>query len=151
MVATSARARSCAADLLKMFRHSLLAHHEDEERDLFPAVLQVVQPGAEADRARAMVQQLVREHREIAVLWKQLEPIVQAVANGYLPELNAALLEELVKRFNDHVRTEEVEFLPFAQEVLARQGEHMAMLGLEMHQRHEAEAIMVRAVVYGGG
>ena len=149
MIATAARSRSCAADVLKMFHNHLLAHHDDEERDLFPAVLRVAQPGGEADRARAMVDQLVREHREIAQVWKQLEPAVQAVANGYLPQLDSALLGELVQRFNEHVRVEEEEFLPFAQQVLARQAEDMAMLGLALHRRHEAEEIMATAVVYG--
>ena len=149
MIVTAARSRSCAADMLKMFRDRLLAHHDDEERDLFPAVLRVAQPGDEADRARTMVAQLVREHREIAQLWKQLEPAVQAIANGYLPQLDSALLHELVRRFNEHVRIEEEEFLPFAQQVLARQAEDMAMLGLALHRRHEAEEIMATAVVYG--
>lgn len=149
MIVSAARSRSCAADMLKMFHDRLLAHHDDEERDLFPAVLRVAQPGAEADRARAMVAQLVREHREIAQLWKQLEPGVQAIANGYLPRLDSALLQELVKRFNEHVRVEEEEFLPFAQQVLARQADDMAMLGLALHQRHEAQEIMATAVVYG--
>jgi len=149
MIVTAARSRSCAADMLKMFRDRLLAHHDDEERDLFPAVIRVAQPGEEADRARAMVAQLVREHREIAQLWKQLEPAVQAIANGYLPRLDSALLHELVRRFNEHVRTEEEAFLPFAQQVLARQAEDMATLGLALHHRHEAEEIMATAVVYG--
>jgi hemerythrin-like domain-containing protein len=149
MVVTAARSRSCAADMLKMFRDRLLAHHDDEERDLFPAVLRVAQPGDEADRAKSMVAQLVREHREIAQLWKQLEPAVQAIANGYLPRIDSALLHELVRRFNEHVRTEEEEFLPFAQQVLARQAEDMAMLGLALHRRHEVEEIMATAVVYG--
>jgi hemerythrin-like domain-containing protein len=149
MIVTAARSRSCAADMLKMFHDRLLAHHDDEERDLFPAVLRVVQPGDEAERAQAMVAQLVREHREIAQLWKQLEPAVQAIANGYLPRLDSALLQDLVRRFNEHVRIEEEEFLPFAQRVLARQAEDMAMLGSALHQRHEAEEIMATAVVYG--
>jgi hemerythrin superfamily protein len=149
MIATAARSRACAADVLKMFHNSLLAHHDDEERDLFPAVLRVAQPGDEASRARAMVDQLVREHREIAQLWKKLEPTVQAVANGYLPRLDAALLQELVKRFNEHVRAEEEEFLPFAQKVLAREARDMASLGMALHRRHEAEEIMATAVVYG--
>jgi hemerythrin-like domain-containing protein len=149
MIVTAARSRSCAADMLKMFRDRLLAHHDDEERDLFPAVLRVAQPGAEADRAQAMVAQLVREHREIAQLWKQLEPAVHAIANGYLPQLDSALLRDLVQRFNEHVRVEEEEFLPFAQRVLAREAEDMAMLGLALHRRHEAEEIMATAVVYG--
>ena len=58
MIVTAARSRSCAADMLKMFRNRLLAHHDDEERDLFPAVLRIAQPGEEADRARTMVAQL---------------------------------------------------------------------------------------------
>ena len=149
MLVTAARSRSCAADMLKMFRDSLLAHHDDEERDLFPAVVRVAQAGDEADRARAMVAQLVREHREIAQLWKQLEPAVQAIANGYLPGLDSALLQELVRRFNEHVRSEEEEFLPFAQRVLARQAGDMAMLGLALHRRHEVEEIMATAMVYG--
>lgn len=149
MVATATRARGCAADVLKMFRDRLLAHHDDEERDLFPAVLQVARPGNEAERAQAMVAQLVREHREIAQLWKQLEPAMQAIANGELPRLDTALLHELVMRFNEHVRTEEVEFLPFAQLVLARQAKDMAALGLALHRRHEADEVMAAAVVYG--
>jgi len=150
MIVAAARSRSCAADMLKMFRDRLLAHHDDEERDLFPAVLRIAQPGEEAERARTMVAQLVREHREIAQLWKQLEPAVQAIANGYLPRLDSALLHELVTRFNLHVRVEEEQFLPFAQQVLARQAEDIAMLGLTLHRRHEAEEIMSTALVYGG-
>jgi hemerythrin-like domain-containing protein len=149
MIATAARSRSCAADMLKMFHDRLLAHHDDEERDLFPAVLRLAKPGDEANRAHAMVDQLVREHREIAQLWKQLEPAVHAIANGYLPSLDAALLRELVRRFNEHVRIEEEAFLPFAQQVLARQAQDMAMLGMAMHQRHETQEIMSTAVVYG--
>jgi hemerythrin-like domain-containing protein len=149
MIVTAARSRACAADTLKMFRDRLLAHHDDEERELFPAVLQIAQPGEEADWARAMVAQLIREHREIAQLWKQLEPAVQAIANGYLPRLDSVLLHELVRRFNEHVRLEEEQFLPFAQRVLARQTEDLAMLGLALHRRHEGEEIMSTAVVYG--
>lgn len=149
MIVAAARPRACAADMLKMFRDSLLAHHDDEERDLFPAVLRVAQPGGEAERARAMVAQLVREHREIAQLWAQLKPTVQAVADGYLPQLDAEQLHELVRRFNAHVRLEEEEFLPFAQQVLARQAEDLAMLGLSLHRRHEAQGILASATVYG--
>ena len=148
MVTTSARARSCAADMVKMFRHSVLAHHEDEERDLFPAVLQVAQAGAEADRAQAMVAQLVREHRDIAALWKELEPD-RASHRERLPAWAGLRAAARVERYNEHVRIEEVEFLPFAQQVLARQGEDMAMLGLALHRRHEAAEIMATAVIYG--
>ncbi len=149
MIATAARSRSCAADMLKMFHNSLLAHHDDEERDLFPAVIRAAQPGEEAERARAMVAQLVREHREIAQQWEELKPTVQAIARGYLPRLDATRLQELVRRFNEHVRREEEEFLPFAQKVLAREAGDMAMLGMALHRRHEVEEVLAVAAVYG--
>lgn len=149
MLAAAARARACAAEVVTMFRDSLLAHHDDEERELFPAVLQAAQRGDEAARAQAMIEQLVREHREIAQLWKQLEADMQAVANGSLRRMDAELLHELVRRFNEHVRTEEAEFLPFSQAVLGRQSENLGALGLALHRRHEAREIMATAVVYG--
>lgn len=149
MLANAARTRACAADMLKMFRDRLLAHHDDEERDLFPTVIRLAEPGAEAERARAMVEQLVREHRDIAQIWHRLEPVVQDIANGYLPQLDAALLRDLVSRFNEHVRIEEVEFLPFAQRVLARHAGDMATLGTSLHHRHEDEEILSAAAVYG--
>ncbi|MBI5278436.1 MAG: hemerythrin domain-containing protein [Burkholderiales bacterium] len=149
MVATAARARARASDVLKMFRHGLLAHHDDEERELFPAVLVAALPGEEARRARDMVEQLVREHREIALLWKRLEPSVESVARGYLPELDGALLNELVQQFNAHVRLEEEDFLPFAQQVLGRQGDDMAALGMALHRRHEDAQTWATAVIYG--
>jgi hypothetical protein len=63
--------------MLKVFRDRLLAHHDDEERDLFPTALRTAQ------------------------LWKQLEPAVQAIANGYLPRLDSALLHELSTRCHE--------------------------------------------------
>ncbi|MFO1306642.1 MAG: hemerythrin domain-containing protein [Burkholderiales bacterium] len=149
MIDTAARSRSCAADMLKMFRDSVLAHHEDEERDLFPAVLRIAQPGEEAARARSMVAQLVREHREMAQLWQKLEPAMQGIANGYLPQLDDALLGELVSRFHEHVRAEEEDFLPFAAQVLAREAADLATLGLALHRRHQAEGVMATALIYG--
>lgn len=46
-------------------------------------------------------------------------------------------------------RGEQEEFLPFAQRVLARQAEGIAILGLTLHRRHEAGQVMSTAVVYG--
>ena len=118
MIVTAARSRSCAADMLKMFHDRLLAHHDDEERDLFPAVLRVAQPGDEADRARTMVAQLVREHhvdqviiampsatgktvRELCVE-KQILPPAELAA--ILRDVATHRLADLLA-FVDHVRT----------------------------------------------
>ena len=39
LVIAADRAQTIAADTLKLFENEVHGHHEDEERDLFPAVL----------------------------------------------------------------------------------------------------------------
>jgi hemerythrin-like domain-containing protein len=136
LLASAARARAMATDLLRLFRRGLLAHHEDEERELFPAVLRAAQPGEEYDRLDAMVQRLESEHRAIATLWRQIEPSVQGIENGEIPALNAALLDDIVQNFFAHIHFEEDEFLPLAQQVLERHRADMAHLGEALERRH---------------
>jgi hypothetical protein len=140
LVSAAARARSMAGDLLRMFREGVLAHHADEERELFPAVLRAAQPGAETDEVHAMVAQLVREHRDMDARWKTLEPAIAAIARGETPGVDAGLIEDLVQHFFAHAHFEEEHFLPLAQKVLARQSEHMAALGRALHERHRRRA-----------
>lgn len=138
LVTAATKARALANDMLTMFREGLVAHHADEERELFPAVLGAAQPGAELDEVRAMVAQLVREHRDMEARWAQLLPSIEAVAAGQVPALDAPLIEDLVQHFFAHAHFEEEHFLPVAQKVLGRHGEAMASLGRTLHERHSA-------------
>jgi iron-sulfur cluster repair protein YtfE (RIC family) len=136
LVTAAAKARALANGMLTMFREGLVAHHADEERELFPAVLAAAQPGAELDEVRAMVEQLVREHRDMEARWAQLLPSIEAVAAGQVPALDAPLIEDLVQHFFAHAHFEEEHFLPIAQKILGRDGEAMASLGRTLHERH---------------
>lgn len=138
LVTAAAKARAMANDLLTMFRESLAAHHVDEERELFPAVVSAALPGAELDEVRAMVVQLEREHRDMEARWAQLLPSIEAVAAGQVPALDAPLIEDLVQHFFAHAHFEEEHFLPIAQKILGRHGEAMASLGRRLHERHRA-------------
>lgn len=140
LVTAAAKARAMASDLVKMFRHGVANHHAEEERQLFPAVLRAAEPGPELDEVRAMVDQLVGEHRDMETRWAQLRPAVEAVARGESPELDAALIQDLVQHFFAHAHYEEEHFLPLAQKILGRQGEAMAALGRELHQHHASQA-----------
>jgi len=136
LVESASRARMLAADLVNMFRHGLLAHHEDEERELFPAVQHAARPGEERELVDRMVAQLVQEHRAVEVLWKRLEPAVNSVAAGHTPAVDAVMLEAIVQHFFAHVHFEEHDFLPLAQKILSRQSSEMAALGVALHMRH---------------
>jgi hemerythrin-like domain-containing protein len=135
LVSAAAKARAMASDLLKMFSQGVAMHHAEEERELFPAVLHAAQPGEELEEVRAMVAQLVREHRDMEARWAELRPAVEAVARGESPTLDAPLIEDLVQHFFAHAHYEEEHFLPLAQKILGRHGEVMAALGRTLHER----------------
>ncbi len=140
LVTAAGKARAMANDLLVMFSKRVSMHHAEEERELFPAVLRAAEPGAELDEVRAMVTQLVREHRDMDARWTELRPKVEAVARGEVPALDAGLIEDMVQHFFAHAHFEEEHFLPLAQKILGRHGEAMAALGRTLHERHRAVA-----------
>ncbi len=134
--AAAAQAKTIATDTLALFQHAVLAHHADEERELFPAVLRSARRGREAGEVQAMAQRLTAEHRQIEAMWKKLEPVVRAVARSRAVELDLDAVETLVQAYCAHARFEEEHFLPLAETILGRDGNHMKALGLSLHLRH---------------
>lgn len=132
----AARARQVAADTLGLFHDAVFEHHEEEERELFTAVTRSALPGDEASRVQAMVHQLTDEHRAIEALWKSLAPAVKAVAAGREDHLDTAKVQALTQAYLQHARFEEEHFLPLAEQILGRNSNHMAALGLSLHMRH---------------
>ena len=53
---------------MTLFDDAVLAHHADEERELFPAVLRSATPGEEAGAVAAMVDWLTAEHRRLSLI-----------------------------------------------------------------------------------
>lgn len=138
LLAAAEQARSTAERALKFFSHVILQHHQDEERELFPAVLAIAVAGEERQRVQAMVEQLTREHRSIEAAWSALEPGLKQAAKGQGgARLDAAGVKALVETYLGHAQFEENEFLPLSQTILARNSNHMAALGLSLHTRHE--------------
>ena len=134
--ADAVRSRKLAADTVELFREAVLQHHADEEKELFPAVLRSAHPGEETTRVCGMIDRLVREHRVVERLWKQLEPEVRAAAAGRDAEVDPIATEQLLSAYLVHANFEEQFFLPLAEQILRRNGNHMAALGLSLHLRH---------------
>lgn len=132
----AARARQIAEQSLEFFREAIFEHHLEEERELFPAVLASAAPGEELQRAHVMTERLTQEHRMIEALWKSLEGGLKRVARGQSTDLDSADLQRLVSEYTRHARYEETEFLPLAENILSRNSNHMAALGLSLHMRH---------------
>ncbi len=136
LLAPAARARQIAEESLEFFREAIFEHHLEEERELFPAVLASAHAGEEAERVKAMIVRLTQEHRKVESLWKHLEKGLKPVARGQSSDLDVRELQQLVAEYQAHARYEEAEFLPLSQEILGRNSNHMAALGMSLHMRH---------------
>lgn len=132
----ASRAREIAVTALEFFREAIFEHHLDEERELFPAVLQSAEKGAEHDKVQALAKRLTDEHRELETIWKRLESELKRVAKGQDSHLDPVEVERLVTRYRAHAEFEEKEFLPLSQAILGRNAHHMSALGLSLHMRH---------------
>ena len=141
LLAGAARARKLAAGLVALFDDSVQQHHQDEEKELFPAVLRSAQPGAEAEQVRVMTQELTEEHRAIEHLWRALAPALHRAARGAECEVEPGQLAHLIRAYGEHAEFEEREFLPLAERILGRNGNHMAALGLALHLRHVPQVV----------
>lgn len=141
LVEAAARAREVASGTLALFKGAVAEHHAEEESDLFPAVLRSAVTGEERDRVQLMVDRLSAEHRELDALWKQVAPAVKNAARGKPAAIDAAVAAELVQRYLDHAHFEEQSFLPLAETILRRNGDHMAALGLALHLRHVPQPV----------
>jgi hypothetical protein len=147
--AAAAQSRSVMTHTLTLFQYAVYGHHADEENALFPAVLRSAAQGEEAKRTQAMVQRLTAEHREIEARWKKLEPAVRAAAKADEPgDLDFRAVEELVQAYLAHAHFEEQQFLPLAEAILGRNGNHMAALGLLLDLRHPAQVAGVSSGVF---
>lgn len=136
LIAAADRARAVANDTVALFEHAVMAHHGDEESELFPAVLRWAREGEEHDQVKAMVQRLTLEHRTIEKLWKRHRSEVEAAARGKPSSLQKESADELVQAYRQHAVYEEEAFLPLAQNILQRDSAHMAALGISLHMRH---------------
>jgi len=141
LLVPAARARRIAEQSLGFFREAIFEHHLDEERELFPAVLASAEPGPERERAQRLVEHLTTQHRQLEVLWRSLERELKRVARGQDSELDVGDVHRLVADYTAHARLEESEFLPLAETILGRNGNHMAALGLSLHLRRAPQPV----------
>jgi len=132
LLGPAALARKTAEQSIAFFGKGMYVHHQEEEKELFPAVRSSAHAGPERLRVDGLIDQLTAGHRELEALWESLAPGLHKVAKGQDASLDEASLSRLVQQY----RLEEQAFLPLAETILGRNSHHMAALGLSLHMRH---------------
>jgi hemerythrin-like domain-containing protein len=126
--------RAVASGVYRFFNDAVLEHHDEEERDLFPALTHSAAPGDEAGLVAALVGRLEREHRELEALWDRVEPGLRRIGRGKAATLDEAAIEALATKYAAHARFEEAAVLPLAEKML-KGGDRAALaLGLAMRR-----------------
>ena len=109
-----AQARDAAGELLPFFDQAAPAHHEDEERHVFPPLLA-------AGQHVQTVYRLQREHLEWAVLGPLGRAGLQRVAagawDGFAPD-DEGLLERFARLYDWHIAAEDELVFPAAAQAL---------------------------------
>lgn len=116
-----------AARVRRHFESAGRHHHEDEEADLFPALLRL------RPDLGTLLERLGREHRELERLWAAVAP---GLGPGAAPGRDEAWRESARRfcaRTREHVALEDAELLPAARDAL--DAEAREALGRAMARR----------------
>ena len=103
-------------------------------------MLASAQDEAERARVQSMNRRLTDEHRELEKIWKSLESGLKKVVKGQFGDVDLVQISRLVSQYRAHALFEEQEYLPLAQQILGRDGNQMAALGMSLHIRHQHPA-----------
>jgi hemerythrin-like domain-containing protein len=124
------QAQDAAQAVMRYFDSAARHHHEDEEQDLFPALLESM-AGSDAVCLREMTQSLCGEHRVLEMQWRTLRRALQQVAEGRAVPLD--MVPDFVQRYAQHIEREEAELLPMAARLLG--AVELDRIGLAMRAR----------------
>lgn len=121
-------AKQAAIDVMRYFDLAGPAHHEDEERHLFPRLL------AAGGAAAALAQLLHAEHLAMAAQWALVRAALDGVTQGRQPD--TAAWPGFAQLYRAHIVTEEAQAYPAVRQAVDAAA--LQTMGAEMAQRRGA-------------
>ena len=129
--------RTAAANVMRYFDTAAKHHHEDEEIDLFPALIESM-AGSDAVCIRELTQELTADHRRLELAWQVLRGVLVQVAAGEPVLLDPNAVDAFTQTYARHIELEESELLPMAARLLG-DGE-LEKIGRAMRARRGIDA-----------
>lgn len=125
-------AQQAAEAVMRYFDTAARHHHEDEEHDLFPALLESV-AGSDAVCLQDLIRTLTADHRALENAWHTLRQALNAVKNGGATQPTPDMVTAFVQRYAQHIEQEETQLLPMAQRLLDEPA--LQQIGQAMRER----------------
>lgn len=127
--------QQAAQSILRYFDTAGQFHHQDEEENLFPALLALSTP--EKARVNALVERLLAQHTVMFAAWNDVRTVLVKLAEGINTPLPEALVDKLVGSYTPHIDLEETELLPLSARLLSPQ--QIMEMGKSMAERRGAK------------
>lgn len=131
-----AQSRAATADVLRYFDLAAPLHHEDEERHVFP---QLLQDARTSPALRETVQKLQADHRQMEALWTKiracLQPWLEAHAQGQLDDTGQRVVADFIALYAQHIDAEEMLAYPAARNAMTPDAENA--MGWDMQARRQ--------------
>ena len=131
-------AQEAVSAVMRHFDTAARHYHEDEEQDLFPALLESM-AGSDAVCLRELTASLCSDHRMLEQRWAALRQRLFQVADGIAPTLADADGSGFVQMHHQHIAREAAELLPMAARLLS--DVELDRIGLAMRHRRGAIAV----------
>ncbi|NYT36516.1 hemerythrin domain-containing protein [Allopusillimonas soli] len=111
------QARQAARNVMRYFDTAAVHHHEDEEKDLFPALLEAM-AGSDAVCIRQLTQGLQDDHRQLEAAWRRIRQQLLQIEAGVQVPLSESDIDAFIEAYARHMRIEEDEVFPMAERLL---------------------------------
>lgn len=131
-------AQQAAQRIVRAFNSARRDHMEDEELDLFPALIESM-AGSDAVCLRELTQGLAHEHDLIDAAWRPLSAALERIAAGEAVALPAGAVEDFVALYRRHLEREDAELLPMAARLLT--DADIARLSRAMRERRSIKPL----------
>ncbi len=107
------RTVQAARAILRFFDSAGLFHHQDEEQDLFPQLL-----NTHNAVASILITRLVQEHIVLEAAWQSLHPLLLNIAEAQVQTLDAGIVQHFITVYAKHISQENKTLLPLAATLL---------------------------------
>ena len=111
------QARQAASAILRYFELAGPNHHEDEERDLFPVLLDRA-GGDDKTSVEALVNDLLSDHLKMAAAVEAVRTQLIPIADGSSAELDQASVQRMTTLYRRHIEKENGKLLALSRKLL---------------------------------
>ena len=121
-------------NLLRYFEVAAKNHHEDEEKNLFPMLLDSM-AGSDAVCITGIINTLKDEHLLLEKIWRKLNAPLKLISSGIHAQIDESQIKLLTEIYKKHINLEENELFPMAKRLLNE--EQLKHMSDDMTQRRK--------------